>query len=310
MVATKTKKAKTTFKSAGKVVKVPYENIVVDERDNVRTDYGDIDKLSFQIMESGLREPLKGVQEGEKVFLKHGFRRYRAITQLIKQGHPFDEIRVELEPKNYSEEAMLIDHVLLNEGKPLESLEEADLYKKLVHMGWERKRIALKVGKTEATVSNMLLLADAPASTRKMVENKIITATVAMNISRATKDRKEQEQILKEAQKYAKQDKKQKITAKHIKQTSAAKKGKIKNKSISSGIQAESVSESTKGTVEALYDLIQERSYKSSDMKVFISIMDQVTEGKTAEEILDTLKTTPKKKVKRGPYKKRKKQTA
>jgi hypothetical protein len=71
--------------------------IIADEKVNPRTDYGDIEELMNSILENGIRNPLKGFKKGDKIILKDGHRRMRAVNLALSKGHKIERIPVILE---------------------------------------------------------------------------------------------------------------------------------------------------------------------------------------------------------------------
>lgn len=51
--------------------------IIVDETKNLREEYGDIQELMNNIIQNGLRNPVKAYQKDGQTFLREGFRRMR-----------------------------------------------------------------------------------------------------------------------------------------------------------------------------------------------------------------------------------------
>ncbi len=138
--------------------------IDADESFNIRDDYGDIEDLSKSIVQNGVKRPLTGrrgkvVRNGKEVdgfILTDGFRRMRAITIGINQGHIISRVPFMLEPKGYNDLQRLFDMYILNDSKRLTVYEEAKLFTKALSQGLSQKEIALEVGKTDAAVSNMI----------------------------------------------------------------------------------------------------------------------------------------------------------
>ena len=78
--------------------------IIADENVNPRTDYGNIEELMQSIVENGIRNPLKGYKLGEKIILKDGHRRMRAIKLALSKGHQIERVPVILEQGKLNEE--------------------------------------------------------------------------------------------------------------------------------------------------------------------------------------------------------------
>jgi len=192
--------------------------IIADESFNVRQDYGDIDELKNSIIENGVKQPLRGFREkdGEKFRLTDGFRRYTAVMKAISEGTLIKKVPFILEERGYTNEQRLVDMFVLNSGKRLTPLEEGDLFSRLEAYGWARKDIARKIGKTEAHVSNMILVSKAPKFVKNQILENVMSATTASEIMRSAKDEDRQKEIIEEAKENAKKEGKDRITSKHV----------------------------------------------------------------------------------------------
>lgn len=167
---------------------MPIENVQVREHFNKRIDYGDIPMLAQSIQSSGLRNPISGdmveIDGKPKFVITDGHRRWAAIQMLIESGHDWKSIPVRVNDKNTTEESRIFDMFLMNDGLPLSPLENAELAKLLINMGWKPKEIAAKIGKSVATISTWLKLSDADQATKNAVKAGEISATKAVNEKR------------------------------------------------------------------------------------------------------------------------------
>ena len=126
-------------------------NIIVVDGFNSRVDFGNLDELAAQIKEQGLLNPIsviavKDDNGEEKYRLVDGERRYRAVMKLIADGVNISRIKAIFLSKSTSEEEMLVQQMLRNEGKPFTEYELGILCAKLRD----------KCGKTVAEIAKML----------------------------------------------------------------------------------------------------------------------------------------------------------
>ena len=126
-------------------------NIVVVEGFNSRIDFGDINELADQIKEQGLLNPItvkpfKDEHGTEKYRLVDGERRYRAIMLNIQNGVDIARVKALFVSKSTTEEEMLVQQMMRNEGKPFTEYELGILCAKLRD----------KCGKTTSEIAKML----------------------------------------------------------------------------------------------------------------------------------------------------------
>lgn len=163
---------------------------------NGRFNYTGIEELAESIKNSGLRVPLKVFVEGEQIYVSAGHRRLRAIKLLIEKGEDIKSVKCELEPKHFNLDDRIFDLVLTNDGVPFTQLEEGHIYLRLVNGGYNQTEIAGKVGKSQAHISNCLML----ATTSKRIQNLMIEDRIAcssvMKVLKAVKNEEEAYEIL------------------------------------------------------------------------------------------------------------------
>lgn len=166
--------------------KLDPRSINVVEGFNVRQDYGNMDALVESIRENGVRVPVKGYKKDGEFFLTDGHRRLQAAILLVGEGV---EIRIPfVTEKSPSETDRLLDMFLCNDGKSLNAIEQADLVSRLSKLGLENKEIAQKIGVSVVTINNMMTTSKLPASLKKKIAAKEITATLVLNMIRSKKD--------------------------------------------------------------------------------------------------------------------------
>ena len=146
------------------VHEVKPENIHVIEGFNKRIEYGDMDDLKASIRVNGVLDPLTVVQtDGDHVDLFDGYRRLKAVQELIEEGVPIEAISCRVLKKGTThEEGMIKTIVSSNGGKKHEPIELAEFYQQLINWGWTQIKIAERIGKSQAHVSNTLVLLETP----------------------------------------------------------------------------------------------------------------------------------------------------
>ncbi len=167
-------------------------NIEIVEGFNVREDYGDMKWLTEDIRENGVKIPLrvhKKTGSDGIYILTDGHRRLKAAMQLISEG--VEDLRVPAicEPRGYNDESRIIDMFTLSEGnKQLNAVEQAKVIGRLIGYGMEVKDIAVRIHKSQAYISNLIQLNQAPTKIKKLISNNFIKATLVSEILREEKN--------------------------------------------------------------------------------------------------------------------------
>jgi ParB/RepB/Spo0J family partition protein len=165
--------------------KVPSSKLRIKTGLNIRSDYGNIEELAESIKENGIRVPVRGYKEkegNEEVYvITDGHRRTLACRHLLKEG---TEILVPfvLEHKGYSDEQRLIDMFIMNEGKSLTPLEQAEGVRRFIAYGYSEKEIAGKLAKSEGYIRKLNSLNSAPKKFIQLIEKGYISATLAIQV--------------------------------------------------------------------------------------------------------------------------------
>lgn len=158
------------------IYQIDPRNIVVVDGFNSRSDFGNIDELAAQIKEQGVLNPIsvqsfKDENGQEKYRLVDGERRYRAVMKLINSGVEIARVKALVLPKNLSEEDLLIQQALRNEGKQFNEYEWGILAQKLEAKGFTRKEIAEKLGKNTGVVTYWFQILDMDEEHRNLVRD-------------------------------------------------------------------------------------------------------------------------------------------
>lgn len=149
--------------------------IDVVEGFNQRQDFGDIDELASQIKEQGLLEAISVVpytKDGvERYLLINGERRYRALKKLISDGEDVGEVKANfIDPKTTDNE-LIIQQFMRNEGKKFNDYEFGLICKKLKDLGMSNSEIAKSLGKNPGVVTYALQCLDYDPRIQQMIAN-------------------------------------------------------------------------------------------------------------------------------------------
>jgi hypothetical protein len=123
-------------------------------------------------------------------------------------------IVISKEQQTQSIEDLTVGLVTSNSGRPLESLEKAAVFKRLVNFRWTERQIAARLGWTSQHVRDMLLLASADPQIRDMIARGDISPTTALSTMK--QHGVKAVEVLTEAMSQAKAQGRQKATGRHM----------------------------------------------------------------------------------------------
>jgi len=198
-------------------------DINVNHQANPRQDYGDAEEfneLKESIKLNGLMQPVAIYidQKDGRLHLAHGFRRMKAILELITEGVNFEKIRVFEVPNN--EESILIQHFVMNTGKKLSDLELGDTLNKLTtYMGKDNfAEVGRRTGiKYEKVVKLINFARKSSTKIKDAVKAKELSLTTAVSMVNALDSVPEQNQALEEAKDHVAKTGGKKIKPENIK---------------------------------------------------------------------------------------------
>ena len=191
--------------------------IVVNEEENPRQDYGNIEELMKSILENGIKSPLAVYEKDGKYILKHGFRRMRAITLALQKGHKIDRVPIQLEQSKLNQEERTLEHIVYNDGKPLTMLEQSEVIRRLLNFEWKVGEIVKRTGKARGYIDNLILLTKVPKKIENYIKADKISAHTVIQIMQAVKG--DDEKAISEVEaaiQNAKESGKEKATPKHV----------------------------------------------------------------------------------------------
>lgn len=182
-------------KRLGNTYKLTPSSIKINWQDNTRVDYGDIDSIKDFITKNGTDKlsPIKvrKIHGKHEYILCHGYRRMKAITELINTGKNINYVIAIVVTNKYTDEDALIDHITENAGKSLNALEQADTFFRLKQAGKTQAQIAKSIGKTSVYVSNMLKLAKASDEVKSVIRDGFISTSLVLLIMNKHKENAE-----------------------------------------------------------------------------------------------------------------------
>lgn len=168
----------------------------------------------------------------KEIYLAQGYRRMKAVLELLNEGVDLTSIKVE--QIEFNEEAILQNHYTQNNtGKPLSDLEMSELLSRVKKLsGGTPQEIAKRFGMDAQKVTKLInYVSEASSLNKKMVRQKEISLANAMAVAKQANGIREQNAILNKAAQEMK-----KTGAKKIKPIHLAKSGVVSKTSVASAI--------------------------------------------------------------------------
>lgn len=199
-----------------KLVLLP-PSMLIPNSENPRIRYREIEELMNSILENGVKDPLTGYYKGDKVILKDGHRRMKAIQMALDKGNQIARVPVII-VEAPSKEQETLDYILHNDGDPLNMLEQSEVVKRLMNFGWKPADISRRTGKKPGYIANLIILTKVPMKIYNLIVEDKISAHAVIQIVAALKgDEKAIIEAVEEAIKAAGAAGKSKATPKHVK---------------------------------------------------------------------------------------------
>lgn len=144
--------------------KIDPRNIVVVEGFNSRVDFK-LEELIDSIRDNGVKQPLsviafKDENGQEKYRLVDGERRYRATMKLLEEGVEIARVPAIFLPKSLSQEELLLEQLVRNEGKAFTDYEYSIACKKFRDFGLTNKEISERLHKNPGQITYWLSIQD------------------------------------------------------------------------------------------------------------------------------------------------------
>ena len=273
------------------LMQVDPHNITVEEGFNVRQDYGDIEGLAHSVVQLGVIDPVKGykVRGEDRYVIIEGHRRLKAVLLAhdlhIKRTKGFEDIskiaRIFLTTSTGDmEERLYIMGATGEKKKNLNDLERAELYKRLIEHGKEKgkkrseviREIVSKLGVSQPTVYNILLLNEIHPDIRDFVASNQISGGAVIAIINAEKDLEKQKELVLEAI-YDAEDK------------SKASGGKVKVKATAANVKGLKPKSPLQMLKEASNNLANSKTVNSKT-KLLDELIEAINTKTTLEEMV------------------------
>lgn len=141
-----------------------------------------IASLKASIKEIGVKKPLVGFMENDVVYVTDGHCRLAAVMALIAEGVEIKSVPFIQEDRHSNEADRIFSQIVHNSGKPLTGIEQANVFKRLIALGWAQKEIALKAGISGGRVSQLLELLTLPLSLQKFITEGKASTSMVLNV--------------------------------------------------------------------------------------------------------------------------------
>jgi hypothetical protein len=167
---------------------VPPSEIHYDPRDNVRPlDVERVRHLASLIVANGYdrKKPLgcfvRKVGGQDRIFVYEGQHRYHAALMAIQEGAEIDRLPIVIdEAKSVNRVNLIYSGITNNDGEKLTPLQLAEKVIELQELGEANATICKRLNITEQTIRDVLLLVNAPAALHKLVRDKVVSSTLAI----------------------------------------------------------------------------------------------------------------------------------
>jgi ParB-like chromosome segregation protein Spo0J len=229
---------------------LPPGQIHYDPRDNVRPlDQDRVRHLADLMKANGYdrKKPLgcfvRKVGGEDRIYVYEGQHRYHAALLAIKEGGFAKDKEIDRLPcvideaKSVSRANLIYAGINNNDGEKLTPLQLAEKVVELQALGESNATICERLNITDQTIRDVLLLANAPAALHKLVRDKVVSSTLAIDEIRAHGGDKALER-LQSAAAQAKAGGKAKVTKKALDKSASHKISEPQAKQLLQALQS------------------------------------------------------------------------
>lgn len=182
-----------------------------------------VDELARSIAANGVREPLKAYLSGDRLIVTNGHCRLAAVKRAIEvYGAEIMTVPVMTEERYANDADRLLTQIVSNSGKPLTTLEQGVVYRRLSALGWTNEQIADRTGKSVTHVIMNLELQAARPEIISMIKDGKVAPTLAWQTMKAAPTEDAAVEALTNGIKAAQDAGRAKATAKHIRNGATA----------------------------------------------------------------------------------------
>ncbi|WP_035552167.1 ParB/RepB/Spo0J family partition protein [Burkholderia sp. 9120] len=172
---------------------VPPSEIHCDPRDNVRPlDPDHVRHLAELIKANGYdrKQPLgcfvRKIGGEDRIFVYAGQHRYHGALLAIAEGAEIDRLPIVIDDaKSVNRTNLIYAGITTNDGEKLTPLQLAEKVIELQELGESNSTICKRLHITDQTIRDVVLLARAPAALHKLVRDKVVSSTLAIEEIRA-----------------------------------------------------------------------------------------------------------------------------
>ncbi len=169
-------------KRTSDILLVPCPLFEVTDGLNLREDYKDMKQLIDSIRENGVKVPVKGFIKNGVYTVVHGHRRLKACQWLYEHEQTVISLPFMRMQAGISDEQIIVEMFLTNEGEPLTPLEQAEGVNRLINHGWTVKEIAVKLSRSSTYIDSLYQLSQAPKKAKTAVKKGLISGTTLIQL--------------------------------------------------------------------------------------------------------------------------------
>jgi len=228
---------------------VPPDQIHYDPRDNVRPlDQDRVRHMANLIKANGYdrKQPLgcfvRKVGGEDRIYVYAGQHRFHGALLAIAEGAHIDRLPIVIdEAKSVNRANLIYAGITTNDGEKLTPLQLAEKVVELQELGETNVTICKRLNITDQTIRDVLLLAHAPAGLHKLVREKVVSSTLAIEEIRAHGGDKALERLQSAAQ-----------------QVKAGGKAKVTKKALDKAAEGKITSTQAKQLLQALQSVLHD----------------------------------------------------
>lgn len=224
---------------------VPPASLHYDPRDNIRPlDPAHVRRVADLIKANGYdrKKPIgcivKKVAGEDRIYVYEGQHRYHGALLAIEEGTQLDRLPIVIdEAKSVNRANLIISGVINNYSENLTPLDLASAILELQALDIDAATIRSRLNVTDQTVRDVLLLASAPAAIHKLVREKAVASTLAIEEIRKHGPEKARDRLVAAAAE-AKAAGKTKVTKKALPKPTSDKITPVQAKQLLQALQA------------------------------------------------------------------------
>lgn len=145
-----------------------------------------VDQLAKSIAEVGVKEPITVYYEDGTAYVSDGHCRLLGAMRAIElYKAEVKTILAKADDRAANDSDRIFGQILRNSGKPFTQLEQANVFKRLIDLGWNQQDIARKAGLSNGRISQILDLLTLTEAVKNMVIAGQVSPTMAIQTVKA-----------------------------------------------------------------------------------------------------------------------------